>query len=43
MNHQERSFLDALGETRTWQVTGDTLILTGRAGQLARFAAQHMR
>ena len=43
MNRQERSFLNALGETRTWQVTGDTLTLTGETGQLARFAAQHMR
>lgn len=43
MNRQERSFLTALGETRTWQVTGDTLTLTGEAGQLARFAAEYTK
>lgn len=42
-NQQERWFLNALGDTRTWQVAGDTLTLTGEAGQLARFAAQHTR
>ena len=40
INRQERSFLNALNETRAWQVTGDTLILTGAAGPLARFGAR---
>ena len=43
MNRQEHAFLNALGETRTWQVTGDTLTLAGETGQVARFTAQHMR
>ena len=43
MNKQESALLHALGETRTWRVTGDTLLLTGKAGQVARFAAQYLR
>jgi len=43
MNRQEQSLLNALGETRTWQVTGDTLTLTGESGPLARFAAGNTR
>jgi heat shock protein HslJ len=43
MYRQENSFLTALGETRTWRVTGDTLLLSGPAGPVARFAAQSMR
>ncbi len=41
MNRQESAFLNALGATRTWQVAGDTLVLPGETGQVARFAAQH--
>jgi hypothetical protein len=37
------ALLEALGETRSWQLTGDTLVLTGEAGQVVRFAAQYMR
>ena len=40
INRQERSFLNALNETRAWQVTGDTLILSGATGPLARFGAR---
>ena len=40
MNRQESAFLKVLGESRTWRITGDTLILGGEAGELARFAAQ---
>jgi copper homeostasis protein (lipoprotein) len=43
MNRQERAFLEALSATRRWQVTEDTLVLTGEAGPVARFAAQHMK
>jgi heat shock protein HslJ len=43
MSAQENGFLKALGETRTWQVTGDTLVLAAEAGPVARFAAQHMK
>jgi hypothetical protein len=39
-NRQERALLDALGATRTWRVTADTLILSGQRGPLARFSAQ---
>ena len=42
-NTQESAFLDALGQARAWQVTGDTLALTGEAGRVARFAAQYLR
>jgi heat shock protein HslJ len=40
LNRQERAFLDALGATRTWRVTGDTLVLSGETAPLARFTAQ---
>jgi heat shock protein HslJ len=43
LNRQERVFLDALGATRTWRITGDTLLLSGEAGPVARFRAQYMR
>jgi putative lipoprotein len=43
LNSQERAFLDALGATRTWRVTGDTLVLSAPTGPLARFTAQYMR
>lgn len=39
MNLQERTYLVALGATRTWQVAGDTLLLSGETGPLARFRA----
>jgi copper homeostasis protein (lipoprotein) len=43
INRQERSFLEALEETRTWQVTGDRLVLNGEAGPVAHFAAVYLR
>jgi putative lipoprotein len=43
LNSQERAFLDALNATRTWRVTGDTLVLSAGTGPLARFTAQYMR
>jgi heat shock protein HslJ/uncharacterized lipoprotein NlpE involved in copper resistance len=43
MNRQESAFLKALGETRTWGVTGDTLVLSGQEGPVARFAAVYLR
>lgn len=43
MNQQEQAFLQALGGTRTWKATGDTLDLSGEAGPVARFVVQYMR
>ncbi len=43
MNRQETAFLEALGGTRTWRVRGDTIVLAGEAGPVARFAAQDQR
>jgi copper homeostasis protein (lipoprotein) len=43
LNRQERVFLEALAATRTWRVTGDTLILSREAGLVARFRAQYLR
>ena len=40
VGEQEGAFLKALGATRTWRISGDTLVLTGDAGPVARFAAQ---
>lgn len=40
LNAQEAAFLGALGDTRSWRVTGDTLVLSGESGVVARFAAQ---
>ncbi len=40
MSRQESAFFHALDATRTWQVTGDTLVLLGETGPVARFAAQ---
>ena len=40
MNRQENAFFDALERTRTWRVTGDTLVLGGETGPAARFTAQ---
>lgn len=40
MNQQEIALLSALGATRVWQVTGDTLVLFGGTGYAVRFAAQ---
>jgi heat shock protein HslJ len=42
-NLQEGAFLKALGETRAWRIEGNTLVLRGEAGDLARFAAQSMK
>ena len=38
VDQQESAFLKALGDTRTWRIAGNTLILRGNAGDLARFA-----
>lgn len=43
LSRQERAFLDALGATRSWKVTGDTLVLSGKSGPLARFGAVYLR
>ena len=43
MNRQERAFLDALAATRTWRVTGDTLVLSGEKGAVARFVVVYLR
>ena len=43
MNRQERAFLDALGATRTWRVTGDTLVLNGEAGRVTRLVVVYLR
>lgn len=43
LNQQEAAFLRALAETRGWRVAGDTLVLSGPAGPLARFAARAPR
>lgn len=43
MSAQENAFLKALADTRTWQVTRDTLVLAGATGRLAKFSAQYMR
>ena len=42
LNRQERAFLDALGATRSWRVSGDTLVLSDGTRGLARFSAQYM-
>jgi heat shock protein HslJ len=39
LNRQESAFLRALNETRSWQIHDDTLVLSGEAGSVARFAA----
>lgn len=39
MNQQEGAFLTMLEATRHWRVTADTLVLSGAAGQVARFVA----
>ena len=40
MNRQEAAFLRALEETRSWAITGDTLVLSGASGPVARFTAE---
>lgn len=40
LSRQETAFLGALGATRTWKIRGDTLVLRGEPGQVARFKAQ---
>lgn len=37
---QESAFFQALEQTRTWQVSGKTLVLSGEQGQTARFTAR---
>jgi heat shock protein HslJ len=43
MNRQEHAYVTALEATRSWKVTGDTLWLSGEAGEVARFEAVYMR
>jgi copper homeostasis protein (lipoprotein) len=43
LNQQESVYFKALDQTRTWRVTGDTLVLSGQAGPLARFLAVYLR
>ena len=43
INQQESAYLKALEETRTWRVAGDTLLLAGKAGPVARFVAVYLR
>jgi heat shock protein HslJ len=43
LNQQESTYLRALDDTRSWRVTGDTLVLSGDAGVAARFVAQPAR
>jgi heat shock protein HslJ len=43
LNRQERGFLDALGATRVWRITGNTLVLSDGTRPLARFTPQYMR
>lgn len=38
MNEQEAAYVRALDETRTWRVDGNTLVLSGASGVVARFA-----
>ncbi|MFL5383482.1 MAG: META domain-containing protein [Longimicrobiaceae bacterium] len=40
LNRQESAYMRALDETRTWRITGSTLVLSGESGVVARFAAQ---
>lgn len=39
LNTQETAFLGALEQTRAWRMAGDTLVLAGTAGDLARLRA----
>jgi heat shock protein HslJ len=39
LNEQEKAYLSALDETRTWSIVGDTLTIGGVSGSLARFVA----
>jgi hypothetical protein len=43
INRQESAHLTALEETPTCRVAGDTLILSGQAGPVARFVAGYLR
>ncbi|MFL5538830.1 MAG: META domain-containing protein [Longimicrobiaceae bacterium] len=40
LNAQEAAYLRALSDTRTWRITGDTLVLSGESGVVARFTSQ---
>jgi heat shock protein HslJ len=40
LNAQEAAFLGALEQTRSWRIVGGTLVLSGDAGEVARFAPQ---
>jgi len=43
LNRQERTLLDAVNAARQWQVTGDSLELSGEAGPLVSFHAQYLK
>jgi heat shock protein HslJ len=43
LNRQEAAFLRVLADTRTWRITGGTLVLRGDAGEVARFSRQAAR
>jgi heat shock protein HslJ len=43
MNRQEGTLLEAFEATRSWKATGDTLVLSGEAGPIARFVAVYLR
>jgi copper homeostasis protein (lipoprotein) len=43
MNRQESRLLEAFDATRSWKVTGETLVLSGERGPVARFVAVYLR
>jgi heat shock protein HslJ len=43
LNRQEAAFLRALADTRTWRIANGRLVLSGEAGEVARFTAQAAR
>jgi heat shock protein HslJ len=43
LNRQEAAFLRALADTRTWRIANGRLVLSGDAGEVARFTAQAAR
>ena len=43
LNRQETAYMRALEGTRTWRITGGTLVLSSDAGPVARFTPQAAR
>jgi heat shock protein HslJ len=43
MNRQESTLFEAFDATRSWKATGDTLVLSGEGGPVARFVAVYLR